>query len=265
MKALRLLFILILSASLTGTTFAQDNSETAGEEAKGIGLTFSIDLTSKYIWRALDLNHKDPTLQPSVSYSFPFLEGLSLNAWSWIGGKNKKKGDKQITLDEVDLTLTYERELIPEKLMGGISLINYNYLSDWSSADGENKNDFEISAALYYTVNQFFVPYIAYYRGLDKGESDGIAANYLECGMAGAYAFNDQWNIAPSLSLAYSDQFTEIAKKGLNHIVVNVPVTYNKDNIAITPSVSLVKPLRDLNTDKKKIIVFGGINLSYGF
>lgn len=262
MKTFRLMVLTFLFIGFQ-TAWSQDKDEYS-EEPKGFGLSFSVDLTSKYIWRGFDLNHKDPTIQPSIDYAFPFVEGLSLNIWSWIGGKNKNKSDKQITLDEVDLTLTYEREIIAEKLSAGISLINYNYLSDWSSGDGENKSDFEINASLYYIVNPYFVPYIAYFRGLDKGESKGIAANYLEIGMAGAYTFSDQWNISPSVSVAYSDQYRSVTKKGINHIVVNVPLTYNHGPVAVTPSVSIVKPMRDLNGDKKKIIPYGGINLSYG-
>jgi hypothetical protein len=248
------------------TVVAQESTE---EEDGGIGLEVSLDVVSKYVWRGFDLNHKDPTIQPSITYSFPFVKGLSLNAWSWIGGKNKNKDDKQMTLDEVDLTLSYEYEFIPEKFSGSVSLINYNYLSDWSSIDVYNDNDIEINAALYYTVNQYFVPYISYYRGLDKGESKEIAANYLEFGAAGAYAFNEQWTIAPTISAAYSDQYTgpkaERIKKGINHVALNVPVTYASGAFSVTPSVSFVKPLRDLNGDDKKAILFGGVNCTYAF
>lgn len=259
-KALLGLFVAVFISG-----FNLSVAQESGEEEDGIGLKLSLDVTSKYIWRALDGNHKDPTLQPSITYSFPFLKGMSINAWGWMGGKNKNKGDKQLTLDEVDLTLSYEYEFIPEKFSGAVSIINYNYLSDMSSADGTNDNDFEVNAALYYTVNQYFVPYISYYRGLDKGESKEIAGNYLEFGAAGAYAFNEQWTIAPTVSAAYSDQYTSIDKKGINHVALNIPVTYASGAFSVTPSVTFMKPLRKLNDGKKKEIIFGGVNCTYAF
>ncbi len=260
-KVIGLLLGILLSVN-ANLVFTQES-----EEEKGVGIEASIDLTSRYIWRGFDLNHKSPTIQPSVTYSPNFIPGLSLNVWSWVGANNKNKGDDKFALDEADITLTYEKELIAEKLTGSLSIINYNYLSDWASAEGTNDNDFEINAALNWVAmaneKMSIVPYIAYYRGLDKGEKNGIAANYLEFGAAYAYLFNEQWSVTPTLNSAWTDQYG-IDKK-ISHVAFALPVTYASGAWSLTPSLNVVKPLEDLNGDNKKLILWGGVNFTYGF
>ena len=242
------------------------------EEESGIGIEASVDLTSRYIWRGFDLNHKSPTIQPSVTYSPSFVPGLSLNVWSWVGANNKKKGDDKLALDEADLTLTYEKALIADKLTGSVSIINYNYMSKYAQTGGDdgakkNKNDFEFNAALNWIAmaneKMSIVPYISYYRGLDKGEKEGIAANYLEFGAAYAYLFNEQWSIAPTLNSAWTDQYG-IDKK-FSYVAFAIPVTYASGAWSLTPGLNIVKPLEDLNGDNKKLILWGGLNFTYGF
>lgn len=256
-----LLSLLLLSGS--NVMWAQES-----EDEGGVGIEASIDVTSRYLWRGYDLNHKKPTIQPSVTYSPAFIKGLSLNAWSFIGiGTDKAKGDEKTGLDEVDLTLTYEKELIAEKLTGSVSLINYNYISDWMSGGDENNNDFEVNAALYYVAmaneKMSIVPYLSYYRGLDKGESKGIAANYLEFGAAYSYIINEQWSVSPTLNTAWTDQY-EIDKK-FSYVALSVPATYASGAWSLTPYLNVVKPLEDLNADKKKLVLWGGLNFTYGF
>ncbi len=268
MKKAMWIMLSLLFLSGSNVMWAQES-----EEEGGVGIETSIDVTSRYLWRGIDLNHKKPTIQPSVTYSPAFIKGLSLNAWTYIGFGKKKYNDPdeiddvKTTIDEVDLTLTYEKELIAEKLTGSVSLINYNYISDWMSDEGDNKNDFEVNAALYYTAmaneKMSIVPYISYYRGLDKGESKGIAANYLEFGAAYSYIINEQWSVSPTLNTAWTDQY-EIDKK-FSYVALSVPATYASGAWSLTPYLNVVKPLEDLNADNKKLVLWGGLNFTYGF
>ena len=227
-------------------------------------LTVSMDMANQYIWRGLNLDSGDLSVFPSMTYSIAALDGLSITAWSWIGvGKDRASGAKEdAQIHEVDVSVSYEKELIPEQLNGALSFTGYHYLSDWSSLDGANRMDYELTAELSYALTESLFPFVSYSRGLD----DGIAGDYIEVGTALEHAFNEHWAIAPFVSTGFtsgSDLYPRSVAPDLTHLTFSLPVTYTQGPWSIAPFFDFVLPLADINQDFRKKMFVGGVNVTF--
>ncbi len=84
---------------LTSTAWAQEDDGDAAGKGKKIGLTFSIDYTSNYLWRGTKYYGGDGAIFPSVTYTIPKV-GITLYfgaelSQSWMFNGFKKIDDSE--------------------------------------------------------------------------------------------------------------------------------------------------------------------------
>ena len=253
-----LLVLLLLLTGISGAAKSQNHSE-----KKPLGLEFGAELLSRYMWRGYDLNHKYGVFQPSVTYSPAFAKGLSGGIWLSYGlAKKKALGDNRSVIDEIDWTISYEFDIIKERLNMQLMFQRYDFLSRWASWQKTNNRDYEFSATASVFIHELAVPYIQYSRGLDNG----IKGNYFEFGVGGVYQFNKDINIGPTISTAISNQFGQDNR--MTHLAILFPLTYTIEKVDFIPSLNLHWRFKSMGKDaynQKGIIVHAGIQGVYRF
>ncbi len=253
-----ILIFLFFLAVVSETTVTQ-----AQDKKNPVGIEFSAELLSRYLWRGYDLNHKYGVIQPGVTYSPPFLKGFSAGIWASYGlAKKKKLGDRNSDIDEFDWSLNYEFDVVKEHLNIQLGFQRYDYLSKWASNQKTNNRDYEVSATANVFIHEFAAPYIQYCRGLDAG----MKGNYFEFGVGGVYQFSKEMNIGPTIATAISNQYGQDNR--LTHMMFLFPLTYTLQKVDVIPSLNAVWRFRKMGTDpynQKGFIVNAGVQVAYRF
>jgi uncharacterized protein (TIGR02001 family) len=108
-------------AILAGAARAEESAA-----PKKVGLSFSADYSSRYVWRGIPIN-MEPVVQPSLTFAGA---GFSLNFWAnfdttdW-GERHGGYGDQAGNLTENDFTGGYERTVGKAAL--GLGFVDYAY------------------------------------------------------------------------------------------------------------------------------------------
>jgi hypothetical protein len=261
-----------------GTQAAQDTEPPAEEaaEEERIEVELTLDFFTRYVWRGFELNDNDPGLQPSVNVAFPF--GLEFNAWASIGTLEGDGGKTE--LDEVDLTLTYSRNLVPDKLDLTVGLVSYLYMGTQSSVFLTLTDEFEYSLEAFVGLTLSSVwgsPTLSYSRGLggsDKLVEDGEevqgtggdnVGNYLEFGLEQEFALSDKLFLTPAFAAGLQNEYG--IDPVISHLQLDLPLSYSlSDKLSVTPSFSVVyiPSPEDINGDDRNWLAWGGISLTYG-
>ncbi len=152
------LALLCLSV-LPGMLFSQDEGAAGG----GAGWAVSWELTSRYIWRGMDLMPDNtPAVQPSLTYVFG-KSGLSFNLWASfaVTGRETYKYE-----DQVLLTLNYDIP-VSEQLSLSLGFTNYGFYSrpGYTFKDG-NSQEFYAAACL---TKVIFQPTLSVYYDVNLG------------------------------------------------------------------------------------------------
>ncbi len=252
LRILMIIFLLLPGGFLT----AQENQK------KEYGFDFTMDLVSRYLWRGYDLNHKYGAMQSGLTYTPAYLPGLSASVWSSLGLAEKQSlGDSESSFDEVDLSLSYDRDIIRKRWLVNVTLQRYHFVSDWASYNKTNKRDYEISVTNTFAIHQFFSPYIQYAHGFDVG----MKGDYYEIGAGMVYAFNKDFNIGPTLAFAISDQYNQ--NNEITHMQVLIPANYTIKPIALRPAINFVYRFKDLGNryNRSGFLVALGVGVAYRF
>ncbi|MBI2568106.1 MAG: hypothetical protein HYV63_13840 [Candidatus Schekmanbacteria bacterium] len=249
--------VLLLGALLSLALSAHAAEETDGGTSRGIQLT--LDTYSRYVWRGYELSHDDPALLTYLYYSPSFAPGLTVST-GFVAGlvRDEKAGDDETSIDEIDATIAYEHELIPETLTTSVSFLYYGYVSTWTKevAYGDAR-DLELNLRLEYGANALFSLFLSYSRGLD----DKIEGDHLELGTAASLAWGeDRWSLSPAIVVAYSNQYGTAGK--WTYAGLSLPLSYRVGSLSATLSGSYVVPLVDLNADGKDDLFFVGLSVT---
>jgi len=98
----------------------------AEEAQTGLAVSSELDIVSKYVWRGVSLS-KAEAYQPSVNLS---KDDLSLNAW-FNYSVDKPRRSK---FNELDLTLSYERDVAGFSVSPGFILYTFTYSPHYGEA-----------------------------------------------------------------------------------------------------------------------------------
>src|SRR5207247_1528292 len=132
----RWIFIFILAA---GPLFGQTN------ESDDLGLDLSLNFASRYIQAKPTQNGSDPAIQPSITYSPPWLSGFTTDVFSSFGIRSKRvDGPRHGELDEVDITLAYRTPIYRNIIFLSGDFEVFNNISDVASVNQTNNQDFQL-------------------------------------------------------------------------------------------------------------------------
>lgn len=256
MKEKTTYLILLISLSIVASVYAQDG------ENEGNGVEISTSILTRYIWRGYDLSHKDPVLMTYVYYSPRALEGVTFSTGAILGLKNKREqGDDQTNFDEYDLTVSYEKQIIPEKMVLTASILYYRYISHWTKTYYDDTRDLEFNILAVYTVNKYLIPFVSYFRGLDKL----IKGNYVEAGFSNEFALSGDLTLIPKWFAGYSSQYEFHTNPKFTYLAAEFPLGYTKGPFYTELSGILIKPLRNSLNGSKKIVFCAGLNATLSF
>lgn len=236
-------------------------TEPTGEEA-GAGLSASLDVVGKYVWRGYDLSHGDPNSMLFVTFAPSFAPGLSLSTGLYCGLRtDEAKGDPHTQIDEWDLSGSWEIPLA-EHLSASVGLLYYDYRGDWTQHVAYlDDYDTETSLTLKLSGLSGFDAAVTWYHGLD----DKIAGDYLELVASRAFPLGGGFSFAPKLSAGWSTQYD--ADHEWTNVTTVLPLTWNGPGFTVTPSFnwSYVFDPGMMNKDDTHNLVWAGINFSASF
>jgi uncharacterized protein (TIGR02001 family) len=230
------------------------------------GLQYGVDITSRVIWRGMDLfnvgggllANDRPALQPNITYAFGD-SGFSLQLFATLSFNNQQWKN----LDELDLIANYDFN-VGEKLSLSAGLIHYG----WYFAE-----DFE------FKVNTFQELYLAvgfpklplnptltfYYYIKKSGEPSGW---YLMADIAHSFKLSPSLSMDVSASLGYNYHHAWIYAAGeddtgLNDFNVGVAFPMTCGKVSVTPFIKMaIVLMEEINPLVDNEIWFG---VSFGF
>jgi hypothetical protein len=234
----------------------------SAQDAEDHGIEAAVDLVGQYNWRGWDLNHRDPAIQPDLAFAPPSWGGFWVDVWASLGlGHDAALGDQHDDLDEVDLTVGYDRDLsdrVSVELWGAW----YENTSQLTAYETPIKNgrDFEAGVFLNAVLGPHAEGYVAYTRGLDEG----IRGDYFEVDLAAPLALGSgAWSARPSVMSGLGNQFG--ADNRPMHLTFQLPIRYQAGRFAVVAAGNTMIPLQDLNDDGQKTLWFAqaGLKLAY--
>ncbi len=233
MKKLTVLLTMLVLMS-TGISYAKD-------------LDVSVDLTSKYIWRGMDLlSDNNPAIQPSITYNFKDT-GLSVNLWCSFA-----LGDRNIHkyVDEIDLTLAYAFSA-SEDIDISVGFLHYGYYfaKDFNFKDNSTQEVY-VTATF---KNLPLSPYISFYYDFNLG--DGF---YILAGASHSVEVAEGYNLDLSATLGYNGK-QYINKSGMSDMVIGASMNFKIGSTTLTPYIKYASIFKRELNPKKSEIWFGGI------
>lgn len=213
-------------------------------------LDVEISLISRYIWRGFDLLPQNkPVLQPSLTIDFAE-SGFSLNLWSSFGLAERRVYRE---LDEIDLTLHYERK-ISEKLYLGIGFTHYGYYFARSFSLRNNTTQ-----ELYLTLGLralALAPEISLFYDFNLG--DGF---YGQIEFAETVFLRESLSLEAGARLGYNGGQYGISP-GFSDLTFFTALAFRGKVMTLTPFINLTWIFNhEINTDK--VEVHGGLTLSF--
>ncbi len=205
----------------------------APQPASEPSFELTTDVLSRYVWRGYDVSHADPTLVASLVWSPVQVPGLWLEV-DLLGGLRKAPalGDERNTLDEIDVTLGWEKgDLAGGRLTLGGAFYYYGYTSAWTrDVAFEDDSDLEANVYLAWRTGDHCRPTLEYYRGL----GDGIRGDYVEAGLA--FPFEGVgWSTEPVVTAGWSSQYD--APGRVTNVTATLPLAIRLGKGTVTPAV----------------------------
>src|SRR5205807_1012952 len=145
----------------------------AGEKDPQKGVTIEMNTMSRYLWRGFDLNGRYPAFQ--LSPSLMVTPDLSVQIGITAGL------DQAIQIDEVDASVTYERNFFDHEMTISIGLSTYQYLATESSKYLTGSNEYANGQEISLGVRKDFhliSASLEYARGLGGKDGGDNKGNY---------------------------------------------------------------------------------------
>jgi uncharacterized protein (TIGR02001 family) len=228
--------ILLLLAALLGMNLMAGN------------LSYQFDLTSRYIFRGIDILYNNkPAFQPSVTYNFDN-SGFSLNAWGsfCLSDRSTYK-----YCDEIDLTLTYTFKT-PKEYLLAVGFTNYGFFfaKHFTFKDSTAQEIF-VKAGL---PKVLFSPVFSLFYASDMGNdnlSDGL---YMQISGTHTIKLDKKLNIDLSARLGYNagQWIPKEAKTGFSDLTVGAALPIKMGKVTISPFVNVALVfLESINPDNE--------------
>jgi len=261
-KYLFLIFIFCFALSV----FAQE-SEQESAQTEDSPLSLGVDITSRYVWRGLNLGGNAPSIQPSLSLSFGN-EKHSLSVGTWgaytMGGAQ--------TFQEADLFLTYSYSE-----MVSVTLTDYFFPDDMGTSPkyfdyGKNTTGHLFEATLGLNGPEQFPISLVFamnFYGADtrKINDDGSAGDifmskYIELGYAHSVKGVDVYYFIGAALDNPDEDKGEIGFYGNQSMgLINLGVSASK-SIEVTEKFSIpISTSLNFNPDSERIFLVLGISL----
>lgn len=198
------------------------------EDSSG-GFSYQLDLTSRFIFRGIDLlSDNNPAIQPSITYVFGD-SGFSLNVFGSFALSERYKCKY---LDEIDLTLAYAFKT-PETYSLVVGFTNYGFwFSQAQKLKDKTTQEFFVEAGL---PGVLFSPKLTAYYDVNLG--DGL---YLELTGSHEIALNKNISLNLNTTLGYNagQWIPEGAKTGFSDLTIGAAVPFRAGKITLSPFVN---------------------------
>lgn len=207
-----------------------------------LGADYSLDFSSRYIWRGFDLNpNNKPVLQPSATFNLGN-SGINANVWGSISFEDSE-------LNELDFTLSYDINKF-EDISLSVGFIHYGwYFADNFKFKDNTTQEVYVSAGF----NKIPLnPTISLYYDFNNG--DGL---YATLGLNQEIKISQNHNLDLSAILGYNDgQWIE--KSGFSDLSITASLPFKYNKVKISPFVSTVFILMDeVNPNVDSEILYG--------
>ena len=247
-------FLPIIAILCFANCLNAQNDESAKDSTR---VTAEINYFSRYIWRGLDLNDSHAVLQPSVSVSIS--EGFSIDVLGSLslGGTH---------FNEVDVTLRYEKEILPEWFDMYAALSSNHYLSTEAEillSDNESYvNNQEIALGL--MTHDLPLDFsVEYGRGVSGINGDNTG-NYLSASLEKEFDL-DVLTMNSKISATYLDEYH--IPSDITDISFENSFDIEAGSFTIQPNVRFVylpSPQLLNDNDENHIFIFGlGLSRSW--
>lgn len=219
-KMKRAALILFLFFFLVVNLMSEDNSG---------GFSYQIDLTSRFIFRGMDLlSNNNPAIQPSITYTFGE-SGFTLNLW---GSFALSERERCKYLDEIDLTLAYAFKT-SGKYSLVVGFINYGFwFSQKHKLKDKTTQEFFVEAGL---PGVLFSPTLTAYYDVNLG--DGL---YLELIGKHKVALFKNTSLDLSATLGYNagQWLPEGAETGFSDLTIGAALPLKTGKITLSPFIN---------------------------
>ena len=222
----------------------------ATAQIENISVEGSVDLVSHYIFRGVVFTDK-PTAQPSLTIGFGE-SGVAFNIW---GSAALKQRSIQDAGDELDFTLSYDRNLGEEYENVGVTLgmIQYTFPS---LAKGDRLTT-EFFAGL--SLDVLASPSLTLYR--DLGQFDYW---YLNGGVGHEVQLTPEGNVTLGVSgdIGYSDGTDKFE---FNHVGASVSLSASHSLFSASANIGIIRWIEDINFRDEQNQVWGGVSLGFAY
>jgi len=220
------------------------------EKAIPADLTADLNVSfySKYVWRGLELSKDSLVIFPSATIGY---KGFAFNAWVDLDTHfdNPPPGeDKEFTLQETDITLTYTNNI--DMLKMGYTLGWVYYDTDGFYGDTPTTNQ-EIFVTLAFDV--ILKPTLSIYNEIQTGE-----ARYVLLALSHSFNVYKDWSLDVGGSVSYlyvkQEDFSDMHDGNLG-AGLTIPLT---QYCSVTPKIQYSFPLTSDASDRIEASSFDG-------
>jgi hypothetical protein len=204
---------------------------------------------SEYIWRGMNmLDGGQPAWQPSITY-IAGNSGFDFNVWSSIGLHDRSDNANVTDWDELDLTLSYNRNVSNVNVAAGFFYLNLFNKEDWPDDYSTVYEPF-VSATF---LDIPFSPYISFNYELNDVDGNDI---YIVGGIGKSFAFESGQEYFVGLDIGYYDAewIAPEGFSGLSNIDLSMSTSMQKGGCNISPRFVLTYvPNEEVNTNRFEI------------
>ncbi len=185
---------------------------------------------SEYIWRGMNmLDGGQPAWQPSITY-IAGETGFDFNVWGSIGLHDRSDNANVTDWDELDLTLTYNRNVGQVNVATGFFYLNLFNKEGWPDDYSTVYEPF--IAATFFELP--LSPYINFNYELNEVDGNDI---YIIGGIGKTFAFDSGQEYFVGLDIGYydADWIGGVGFSGISNIDLSVSTSMQKGGCNISP------------------------------
>lgn len=250
-KVLCLSFLVVLVMGLGTLSWAEDTETkhpAAAAEAPKAGMKqipedltadANVSLYSQYIWRGYELSKDSLVIFPTLTVGY---KGFAINLWADMDTRFWGGPDKELKIQETDLTLSYSNSF--KKINYSLGWIYYNYQP--------NKNQ-ELFAT--FTYDTFLKPTFCIYNEIEIGQ-----AWYFLLGASHSIPVYKDWSLDLAGTVSYLHDKSDPSDFSNFHdgnLSLGIKIPINQ-YLSVSPKVQYSFPLTDHARREIKSSAFSG-------